>query len=395
MITTSFIKKFEQIIADKGDNRFYNKSDNKFKSEQNISRLLNIFDNLNMINTNGLNEINSIPNETFEQYIINMIVKSIPTKLTKEVINDESNHVSSLSKTISCFHSLTPLSKIFYESKFECNLEEEPNGEFIELKQKIIGFKKSVKEYGAYMGHFFEDILSSLLSEQLNIISTNKTYELTEEYTKLIYPFDETLSENGKYILNGIQAVIHEVLSKDNDSFCLHNFIYSLVHNDQNITVIIDKYIKYLRKQVDQMFNYLFNDDIGMADFKQLLTKHRVDYMGISGETDYIITYDNNHQAILIDCKVYNDITEETLNRFLFQLIGYYQQHNLLRCKPSYKQKYDFDINYLLIINPLDENFKFSYYVLDIQKYIKEFTEMVEIWDGYINKCLNCNKSYE
>ena len=404
MLTTSLLNKFEQAIVSKGENTFYNPNDNYYKRKTKLTQLFNLLDSNDLLNKDGLHIIENIPADRFENYIMCRLINVIPSTINKEIINDESNHVSSLSQSIAEYYKDNAFVKTFYKSCKEGfnDYEGDVANEFKDIKETIINFKKSGDDYNLFVGHLLEDIVGLLISEYHKNTNKHKHYnnivdELTTTLNKLNVNIDmkfikENILGNGLYyICHAIIATINEVKTKDKGKVDLLNHVKSFVSTiltNEELLITMTKYIVYLRNQVELMLDDILKNT---KTFK-LLTKHRVDYRGVSGETDYIIDCLKGGTSILADCKVYGNITLDTMNKFVFQLIGYYHQHTLLKTTPKYYENNPFNIGRLMIINPLDDNHKFSYYVVNIQDHKKDFNNMLTIWNDYITKCLNCSK---
>ena len=409
MLTTSLLNEFEQAIVSKGENAFYNPSDNYYKRKNKLTQLINLLDNNKLLNKEGLHIIENIPSDKFENYIMGKLINVIPTTINKEVINDVSNHVSSLSQTIADYHKDNAFANILYKSCHEVNLDnEEENGEFRQIKETIHEFKKAGKDYQLFIGHMLEDIIGLHMAEYYkgtnkNKHKGNKLKQLTDmlstinennwpKLSESILLGSNTLGPDQYYIVSALVATINEVKTKDKDTNTLHNmlaFVEDILTNEQLLTTWV-KYVRYLRMQV----NTMLDDVLSNTKTFKFITKHRVDYRGVYGETDYIINCLKGGSSVLADCKVYDVITPEIMNKFVFQLVGYYHQHTLLKTTPRYYDKNSFNIGRLMIVNPLDANYKFSYYIVNIQDYKHEFDNMLNIWDEYITKCLNCSKFF-
>ena len=392
MLTTSLIKQFEQVIASKGDNKFYNKFDSYYKRENKINKILNILNLSGLLNKSGLDVVRNIQPETFEKWLINKMLDYFPTELNMEIINDESTHISGLSQSIAMFHNVDNIIKPFLESRYDCNLiDEEEISVFHDIKNNIVDFKHGGNNYPLFMGHFFENLVSTLMTEQL----TNKHID-TSILTNLCHITPEDIKNvekypNNLYILKALNATIEEVINKNklmtNNS---QMFVRDILSNKYGIMDSFDKYINYLSKQVAIMLKSLEH----ISKKFSLTTKHRVDFRKVYGETDYILRYDPD-SAILCDCKLYGYIDDKAINKFYFQLLGYYHQHNLLKTLPGYKRLNNYNIKYFLIINPLDNDKKFSYYLLPLEKCETSLAYSLDIWENYIDKCLTCYKSHE
>ena len=403
MLTTSLLNKFERVIVSKGENAFYNPNDSYYKRKTKLNQLFNLLDSNDLLNKDGLQIIENIPPENFENYIMHRLINVIPSTINREIINDETNHVSSLSQTIAEYYENNKFVKTFYESrKIDSNqYEGDKADEFKDIKETIILFKKSNDDYSAFVGHLLEDIVGLLIGEHNKNMDKNKQCnniisELSAVLNELKANIDMTLIKentpgNAYYVIHAIISTIKEVKTKDKDNVDKLNSVKSFVSDiltDESLLTTLSKYIEYLRNQV----NVMLEDILKNTKKCRLITKHRVDYRGVMGETDYIIECLKGGNSILADCKVYNNITPDTMNKFVFQLIGYYHQHTLLKTTPSYYGKFPFNIGRFMIINPLDDNYEFSYYAINIQEHKKDFDDMLTIWDKYIMKCLNCSK---
>ena len=403
MLTTSLLNKFERVIVSKGENAFYNPNDGYYKRKTKLNQLFNLLDSNDLLNTEGLQIIENIPADKFENYIMHRLINVIPSTINREIINDETNHVSSLSQTIAEYYKNNKFVKTFYESrKIDSNqYEGDKADEFKDIKETIILFKKSNDDYSAFVGHLLEDIVGLLIGEHHKNTNKNKQCnniinELSAVLNELKANIDMTLIKentpgNSYYVIHAIISTIKEVKTKDKDNVDKLNSVKSFVSDiltDELLLTALTKYIEYLRNQI----NVMLEDILKNTKKCRLITKHRVDYRGVMGETDYIIECLKGGNSILADCKVYNNITPDTMNKFVFQLIGYYHQHTLLKTTPSYYGKFPFNIGRFMIINPLDNNYEFSYYVINIQDHKKDFDDMLTIWDKYIMKCLNCSK---
>ena len=392
MLTTSLYKEFKNVIISKGDNMFYNSNSSYVKRQISINKIMNILNLHGLLNKNGLDVVRNIKSYSFEEWLVNKMFEYFPKELNMEVINDESTHVSSLSESIIMFHKVDNIIEPFLKSRYDCNLiEEDEDGVFRDVKAAIIDFKKSGDDYTLLMGHFFENLVSTLMTEQLTNQRIDDSILIKQVHIphESIKCFDEY--PNKLYILRALNATIEEVCDKNKSmTNNLQLFINDFLANNNMITDVFDKYVNYLSKQVAIMLKSLAY----ISKKFSLITKHHVDFRKVYGEIDYILRYDPDN-AILCDCKMYKHIDDKAINKFYFQLLGYYHQHNCLKTLPGYKRLNNFDIKYFLIINPLDNDLKFSYYILPLNECETSLAYSLDIWENYIDKCLSCYKSHE
>lgn len=466
MISASFYNKLRQILDKKENSIFYDITAPYYKKTQQLDYIVHILIENKQVNEYELNEIdNNMDGNKFDKYIYELLHK-ITNYPPFEIIDNENLHISNLSNLLSKYQHHNTFSDIFHNNQHIIYINNNDNNMILyNIKQEILQFKKSKPNYQLFMGHLMEDLVGTFMLAYINIIEATEPIDINNEdniidFDVLNFMFDDTaygdiiktLQDNYVKLFNtvfiskpdinaligiiykAINAVINEVLSKNNDNEeiieSLKQFITDLLtintHNEvnsfgelfdeqqnenndiseqkdnsiseqeDNIFDILINYLPYLYEEVGKMMQQLTKNNSHI-----LKTKYRVDYRNVYGETDYILINNDKENdcylnAMLMDCKMYNNIDEEIMNKFTYQLIGYYYQHKLLSLRPSYSDINNFNINKFIIVNPLDRYSKFSYYEINIDiNTINEFKEMLNIWDTYIEKCLNYNKDNE
>ena len=381
-IYTSMIKRIENILMKQGNTLFYRCTDNFYKRKHSLYRFINILAKCNMLNNEAVSQLENIDLHVFNDFIMAKIIDATPITLPMEIINDESSHISSLSASLSENTKTSEVADDFLAHAVECS----SNDASWQIKKNILDFKCIHKDFNLFMGHFLEHIIGVLLQEfstgeMLQHFSINN---IVEKYADILDEVDPSITSNidNAYALNALDATVHEVLSRNGYNECLDCFVSDILRNNDNVLQSFNNYVPILREQVRQML-----EGIGfLGQPFTVILKQNLTHRSIIGESDFILVKDG--YAVLVDCKVYANIERETMQKFLLQLIGYYQQHNILKHRPSYRRHNDFEVTDMMILNPLNAQMQFNYYLLNINEESERLDNIIEQWEEYIDKCL-------
>lgn len=354
--------------------------------------------------TDSLEELNNSYNVCIEdvermrksndEAICNEIINTFNGDKPKyEVIENTSTHISSISKCLSdninnyvYKDTINEDNIMTYKQLYriqECINDDATDEEvlnIIEIKEYINEIKKADKDYALYMGHFMESVISSLLSKH---------------YVTQLYKNTETSA----IISTACKAVINEVYDKtckdkskeEKDEIMdrVNKFVKEIkeTHYDKIVAYIdkcLSKQIELFIADIEQKLNVT---DTSIA---KMFAKINYSYRGVKGESDYLLQYPDKNITILVDCKYYSNIDNKTLLKFVYQLLGYYRQHSIMKTLPSYRKENNYDINYFMIISPLNNKLEFSYYLCSVDD--DKLENMINEYESYLDKCLNSNE---
>lgn len=390
-----YINRFINILIDNDlINDFTNKINTFIKSFENIIIYQNNYEteDYGIIIENTSNSIMKISNfrKDIDELIINKILSKYNNKQNFEIIENTSNHISSLSICLSdniynnVYNDISLKNNVITKDNLTCIYEYDKNNsknneilDIINIKDYVNDIKKSGQDYPLYMGHFMESIIASLLSNHyitqscknnetnniINIACNSVINEVKDKTCK--YKSDNEKDE----IMNRVNKFVKEIKENHYDKIT------------EYIDKILSKQIELFIKDIEQKLN------ISNNSVHKMLTKINYSYRGIKGEADYLLLYPENNINILVDCKYYKNIDDKTLSKFTYQLLGYYRQHNIMKTIPTYYKNNNYDINYFMILSPLNEKLEFSYYLCKVDDNILE--NMINKYEYYVDKCLN------
>ena len=353
---------------------------------------------------------NELLNEFIKPYSLTSIQISIDTeeelkkhKLFSNLSNDELNSlITDIKELIADFKNKHEKGAIFYGWLFEsllCN----------QIKKHInklnFDYKYSLSKDNCFQSYKKnKELLNNYLNEITTINETDEE-EIKKYVVHILNMFCDTRTVNiifdntDTYILiSGFRDIIneHKEINK-NDLISIYKFFLLLfepldkkienIENYLDLFIIYNEYI--LSNQVKHFIKTYIPTQFG-GEVVDIEHKINFDYGKVKGEGDYILTIkkkNNDIIKILADCKCYKTIMKTTTLKFLYQLIGYNQQHKHKLLIPSYKKDHNYKFNYFMIINPLMNN-TITYYTADINKHKKEVDLFADVYEKYIYKCL-------
>lgn len=360
MISTKTIKKLVNYMND---------HDFVFGKEENITAFINIvYESYNYSFNCLTDKINEyIDNEcNLDDIYIDLVRKQ--NKLNKFEIIDSTMHVSQIAECISKNNYVFSNHSVIEEFSVKNIIEEDEQikqndiySDF-DLKTIIRNFKKSHDNYQLFYGHFMESILANLLGS----ISLSSDYLIDTALNATKYEVEQK-NKDDKKLLNDCNLFISTFIRSDFDKY---------------ITILKNIVVKFIA-EIERKTN---------SKLISVICKRDYSYRGIHAEADYLFEMkdkNSNGYYILADCKNYEHINESKITKFLFQLIGYYQQHNVMRTNPIKRNLVNYNIDYFLIIDPLNASNEFSFYLYKIDDKIDEY---IIKYEDFVNKCFTINE---
>lgn len=378
MISTKTIENLEKYI-----------DSNSFKiiNRDNIVIFLNLVNEFYHDNYRSLTlKINEyIENDNDLDEIFIDLIKRKNNSINYEVI-DSSKHISKIAECImKNNYNITDKSVIeeFMNKNVINDNDQSSSSESsdYELKSTIRYYKRSHDNFPLYYGHFMESLVANLLKMNLK-----DNGEINEKHNLSYFTI---ISNIDTLIEIGLNDTKNEIYVRNSNNLTLLNdyqiFVQNFIHDE------FKTYIPKLYTYISQFIREI--EQKTSSRIISIICKKDYSYRGIHAEVDYLLEMKMNDRDnddryyILIDCKNYEKINEQTMTKFLYQLIGYYQQHLAMRLHPSKRISVQNDIRYFCIVNPLNCNNEFSYYLYHIDK--QQLDEYIIIFEDYINKCFD------
>ena len=322
---------------------------------------------------------------------------------------------------------------------FNTTCSEDLERKIISLKTNILSFKHKNKLYPIYYGWLFESMMYNIIYDVLhpndkitysfyhdldfhNVINDinkhikeipcliNTDDRIVDEYKDLLHKdIDLLILDNKnnyndiqKYLCQGLHDVINEQKHMDQEALInTYMFIQDMNTDidDQelgyiNYIYLFEEYIRIiLINQINHLlFSYIKTKFSG--DVIDIIRKPNYNYGYVKGEGDFILIIKTSIglKHILVDSKCYSKINNESVLRFLYQLIGYRQLHRHKCLITSYETNNGYTIDGFVIINPTNEiNRTLCFNAITIEDYKDEINKFADIYEIYLDKCIKAN----
>lgn len=322
---------------------------------------------------------------------------------------------------------------------FNTTCSEDLERKIISLKTNILSFKHKNKLYPIYYGWLFESMMYNIIYDVLhpndkitysfyhdldfhNVINDINKHikeipclidmddKIVDEYKDLLHKdIDLLILDNKnnyndiqKYLCQGLHDVINEQKHMDQEALInTYMFIQDMNTDidDQelgyiNYIYLFEEYIRIiLINQINHLlFSYIKTKFSG--DVIDIIRKPNYNYGYVKGEGDFILIIKTSIglKHILVDSKCYSKINNESVLRFLYQLIGYRQLHRHKCLITSYEANNGYTIDGFVIINPTNEiNRTLCFNAITIEDYKDEINKFADIYEIYLDKCIKAN----
>lgn len=322
---------------------------------------------------------------------------------------------------------------------FNTTCSEDLERKIISLKTNILSFKHKNKLYPIYYGWLFESMMYNIIYDVLhpndkitysfyhdldfhNVINDINKHikeipclidmddKIVDEYKDLLHKdIDLLILDNKnnyndiqKYLCQGLHDIINEQKHMDQEALInTYMFIQDMNTDidDQelgyiNYIYLFEEYIRIiLINQINHLlFSYIKTKFSG--DVIDIIRKPNYNYGYVKGEGDFILIIKTSIglKHILVDSKCYSKINNESVLRFLYQLIGYRQLHRHKCLITSYEANNGYNIDGFVIINPTNEiNRTLCFNAITIEDYKDEINKFADIYEIYLDKCIKAN----